>query len=56
MKRFYCTECKKVKRVRVYPASVGNSQYATKPEDRVGQCTRHLSESYNRTIRNKVSA
>ena len=40
MKRFFCTVCKRVKRVRNYPASVEN-KYATQPGERIGICSRH---------------
>jgi len=41
MNRFYCTVCKKVKRVRKYPTSVFNP-IAPLPEDRIGQCNWHV--------------
>lgn len=44
MKRFYCTICKKVKRVRQYPASV-DSPTATLPTDRIGECNSHYENS-----------
>jgi len=40
MVRFYCTVCKRVKRVRQYPTRILN-EYATTPADRVGVCNRH---------------
>lgn len=56
MKRFFCTVCQKVKRVRHYPASVAD-KYATNPGDRVGQCDRHVVSSRVETIyRRKVGA
>lgn len=42
MKRFYCTVCKKFKRVRVMPASVV-TPHAPKPEDRKGVCKWHVN-------------
>jgi hypothetical protein len=47
MKRFYCTICKKVKRVRQYPFSVENRD-SENVTDRVGICTRHAFETSNR--------
>jgi hypothetical protein len=42
MKRFYCTVCRKVKRVRKYPTSVAMStRTSVHPEERVGVCSRH---------------
>jgi len=43
MKRFYCTVCKHVKRVRQYPANIQNVD-ATQPQDRIGSCNRHESD------------
>ena len=40
MKRFYCTICEKMKRVRVYPTNVQFSD-ALDPTMRVGTCSRH---------------
>ena len=40
MKRFYCTVCKKVKRVRVYPADIQNASNEA-PDTRIGTCRRH---------------
>lgn len=40
MKRFYCTVCKKVKRVRVYPADIQDVSNES-PEYRIGTCRRH---------------
>ena len=48
MKRFYCTVCKKIKRVRKYPANIQDAD-ATFPADRIGSCNRH-SESMGETI------
>lgn len=41
MKRFYCTVCKKVKRVRRLPALLQNEQ-SIDPSLRVGACNRHF--------------
>jgi hypothetical protein len=49
MKRFYCTICKKVKRVRNYPNNVFNP-LAPLPEDRIGECNRH-NEMHPRALR-----
>ena len=40
MKRFYCTVCKRIKRVRVYPADIEGISNEM-PENRVGTCRRH---------------
>lgn len=40
MKRFYCTVCKRIKRVRKYPTNIEN-QYADDPTQRIGSCSRH---------------
>jgi hypothetical protein len=40
MKRFYCTVCRKLKRVRQYPANT-SSVSAEQPEERIGECARH---------------
>lgn len=40
MQRFYCTVCKKVKRVQHIPNNVFNPA-APLPEDRIGECNRH---------------
>lgn len=42
MKRFYCSICKRVKRVRSFPSSLNhNQQDAFTPTDRIAQCNRH---------------
>lgn len=48
MKRFYCTVCKKIKRVRVYPASVADTQ-ATSPQNRIGECKYHSLRAHENT-------
>lgn len=40
MKRFYCTICKKVKRVRNIPSRI-TTPSAPKVKDRTGICDRH---------------
>ena len=40
MVRFFCTVCKKVKRVQRWPTIISN-QYSTFPFDRIGECNRH---------------
>ena len=40
MKRFYCTVCQKLKRVRKYPVNT-SSMSAEQPEERIGECARH---------------
>ena len=42
MKRFYCTICKKIKRVRKYPSNTV-TPCASNPAERVGSCNRHSS-------------
>lgn len=56
MKRFYCTICKKYKRVRQYPPSVVNP-HETNPQHRTGVCKWHVNVvvEYNKLNR-KVSA
>lgn len=47
MKRFYCTICKTVKRVRQYPALIQFSPEVppTNPTDRIGTCDSHFKGS-----------
>jgi hypothetical protein len=40
MKRFYCTRCQKIKRVRVLPSHIENVD-ASDPELRVSECRHH---------------
>jgi len=49
MKRFYCTVCKRIKRVRKYPANVvtPNAETVT---NRVGSCTYHHLTARERFI------
>jgi hypothetical protein len=42
MKRFYCTECKRIKRVRNYPSNVKNVQ-STNVTERQGTCNWHYT-------------
>lgn len=42
MKRFYCTVCKKFKRVRQMPSNVATPN-ANKVADRVGVCKWHVT-------------
>lgn len=39
MKRFYCTICKRVKRVRTLPRITDT--HSSVPSNRIGQCDRH---------------
>lgn len=56
MKRFYCTVCKKFKRVRRLPNSVVN-QNATNPQDRIGYCKWHDTQAADYSkLNRKVSA
>ena len=41
MKRFYCTVCKKVKRVRRFPVSI-EILISVSPIDRTGECNWHV--------------
>jgi hypothetical protein len=41
MKRFYCSVCMKIKRVRRWPSTVHNVD-AIHPADRIGVCERHI--------------
>lgn len=43
MKRFYCTICGRVKRVRKLPVTVRNDK-AENPKDRKGKCDKHYDE------------
>jgi len=43
MKRFFCTTCRKVKRVRVWPRILVNS-HLTDITLRLGKCNRHLDK------------
>lgn len=46
MKRFYCTICKKIKRVRNLPPTI-KTPNADNPTDRIGQCSYHpTSKTY----------
>jgi hypothetical protein len=40
MVRFYCTVCKKVKRVRQLPTRIQN-EFSDFPTDRIGECNKH---------------
>lgn len=42
MKRFFCTVCKKYKRVRKFPRRIVN-QHAQNPQHREGVCNWHTS-------------
>jgi hypothetical protein len=51
MQRFYCTVCKKIKRVQHLPNNVQNPM-APMPQDRVGECRRHANTNvYTRSER-----
>lgn len=55
MKRFYCTICKKFKRVRQYPANIQNMD-ALRVQDRMGTCKWHNQASRSdRNYEKKVS-
>jgi len=60
MKRFYCTVCKRIKRVRKYPANVvtPNAETVT---NRVGSCSYHTIPRHDtarnpRNVAQKVGA
>jgi hypothetical protein len=58
MKRFYCTICKKMKRVQRMPVIIENANSET-PEARRGVCNRHSGVSYRTrpgSIARKVGA
>lgn len=40
MKRFYCTICRRIKRVRQYPSDI-TSQHSDVVGERIGTCARH---------------
>jgi hypothetical protein len=44
MKRFYCTVCKSIKRVRKLPSNI-KSQHSDTVTNRVGICNRHTDSS-----------
>lgn len=48
MKRFYCTKCKKVKRVQSWPTLIEN-QDSFDPADRIGQCNYHSEKKQYHT-------
>lgn len=58
MKRFYCIECKKVKRVQKWPIAMlhpaSNVEInpkiglALNPNERIGKCNRHLESERTR--------
>jgi hypothetical protein len=50
MKRFYCTVCKRIKRVRVYPADIQDAS-SEMPENRVGTCRRHYEQKPARKVK-----
>ena len=54
MKRFFCSICRKVKRVRKYPNDVV-SIHADDVYARVGTCSRHSLESAPVLITQKLS-
>ncbi len=41
MKRFYCTICKQVKRVRSLPVVLDLKSNHLNPTDRIGECDKH---------------
>lgn len=49
MKRFYCTICKQVKRVRRLPAILDVERNHVNPTDRIGECDKH-SQPRNKTL------
>lgn len=58
MKRFYCTICQRVKRVRKYPLDVVGVENEL-PESRVGTCSRHSlkfasKSEYRRVVAQKA--
>lgn len=54
MKRFYCTVCKRIKRVRKMPRLIETPE-SENVYERVGECNRHshaqYSDRYNMTAR-----
>jgi len=40
MKRFYCTICRRVKRVRQYPSNISSAEHNL-PVERIGECAKH---------------
>jgi hypothetical protein len=41
MQRFYCTICKRVKRVRHLPVDISLKSNHVNPKDRIGECDKH---------------
>lgn len=54
MKRFYCTICKRIKRVRKYPADIQN-QYSDSVGNRIGTCTRHIKSGQSEQINGRFN-
>ena len=54
MKRFYCTECKKIKRVRVIPLSVKQPE-AEDVMERTGKCKWHSRNQTNQSMNRQYS-
>lgn len=55
MKRFFCTICGRVKRVRKYPTDV-MSVHSDNVSMRTGTCTRHYAEhEYQPVVKAKIS-
>lgn len=50
MKRFFCTICGRIKRVRKYPTNIARPN-AEQPEERIGTCSKHTDEPVTRIIR-----
>lgn len=52
MKRFFCTTCKRVRRVRALPANVSSPE-APLPQDRVGKCVWHITNKSKKELRDR---
>lgn len=50
MKRFYCTVCKAVKRVRNLPATLDRNSASVNPSDRIGECDKHSAPHVSKLI------
>jgi hypothetical protein len=49
MKRFYCTVCKKIKRVQSFPSRILKPT-ATNPIYRIGTCNHHPFYEYKKVV------
>lgn len=50
MKRFFCTVCRRVKRVQQLPRNVGEPE-ALHVQDRIGTCNKHATRADDKMAR-----